>query len=120
MDKHRNGSQFWALELKPRLDHNIYSLSVTHHNHHEILHHFHCLMVHCFTALCKKVGGRHFWKFENKQDKIDPKLGFALLNSVYSFMLHNYFQCKACKISKNYLPCKPMQKLHDLKTLSRG
>jgi hypothetical protein len=30
-----------------------------------------------FTALCKKIGGRHFGKFENKQDKIDPKLGFA-------------------------------------------
>ena len=29
------------------------------------------------TVLCKKVGGRHFGKFEYKQDKIDPKLGFA-------------------------------------------
>ena len=29
------------------------------------------------TALCKKVGGRRFGKFENKQDKIDPKLGFS-------------------------------------------
>ena len=29
------------------------------------------------TALCKKLGSRHFGKFEYKQDKIDPKLGFA-------------------------------------------
>jgi len=29
------------------------------------------------TALCKKVGGHHFGHFENKQYKIDPKLGFA-------------------------------------------
>jgi len=29
------------------------------------------------TAVCKKVGGRRFGQFENKQDKTDPKLGFA-------------------------------------------
>jgi hypothetical protein len=31
-----------------------------------------------FTAVCKKVGGRRFWKSENKQDTTNPKLGFAL------------------------------------------
>jgi len=25
----------------------------------------------------KKVGGCHFWHFENKQNKTDPRLGFA-------------------------------------------
>jgi len=40
------------------------------------------------TALCKKVGGHHFGQIENKQHKTDPKLGFALLNSVYSPILH--------------------------------
>ena len=29
------------------------------------------------TAICKKVGSRRFGQFENKQDKTDPKLGFA-------------------------------------------
>ena len=33
--------------------------------------------IYKFTALCKKVGSPHFGKFEYKQDKIDPKLGFA-------------------------------------------
>jgi len=44
-----------------------------------------------FTAICKIVGGCHFRQFGNKQDKIDPKLGFAVLNGVYSPMLPNYF-----------------------------
>jgi hypothetical protein len=44
-----------------------------------------------FYSVCKKVGGHHFGKFENKQDKIDPKLGLALLNGLYSPILHSYF-----------------------------
>ena len=59
MDERRNGSRFRALELKPRLDRNVYSLSVTHHNHHEILHHFRCLMVHCFN--CVVLGSQKAW-----------------------------------------------------------
>ena len=48
------------------------------------------LQVHIITDLCKKLGGRRFGQFENKQDKIDPKLGFAPLNGVYCPILCNY------------------------------
>jgi hypothetical protein len=46
------------------------------------------------TVLCKKVGGCHFGKLKNKQDKIDPKLGFALLNDLYSTILHSFIKEK--------------------------
>jgi hypothetical protein len=43
------------------------------------------------TGKCRlQVGSCNFGKCKNKQDKIDPKLGFVLLNGVYNLMLCNY------------------------------
>ena len=59
MDERRSGSRFRALEFKPRLDRNLYSLSITHHSHHEVLHHFRYRMAHCFT--CVVLGSQAAW-----------------------------------------------------------
>jgi len=47
-------------------------------------------MLDLITAICKKVGSRRLRHFENKQNKTNPRLGFALLNGFYSPMLPNY------------------------------
>jgi len=49
-----------------------------------------------FPNLLKKVGGRRFGRFRNKQNTTDPKLGFTRLNCVYSLMQPNI---KAYKVS---------------------